>query len=50
MISNGLSAAIYTQTTDVEIEANGLVTHDRKIIKLGSDEIRRKNILLQNSK
>ncbi|HOZ22433.1 MAG TPA: glycoside hydrolase family 2, partial [bacterium] len=30
---NGLSAAVYTQTTDVETEANGLMTYDREIIK-----------------
>jgi hypothetical protein len=30
---NGLSAAIYTQITDVETEANGLLTYDRAIIK-----------------
>ena len=29
----GLSAAVYTQTTDVEVECNGLLTYDRKIIK-----------------
>jgi beta-galactosidase/beta-glucuronidase len=33
LIHNGLSAAIYTQTTDVEGEVNGLMTYDRKIIK-----------------
>ncbi len=32
-IKRGLSAAIYTQTTDVEIECNGLMTYDRKVIK-----------------
>ncbi|MDP1799360.1 MAG: glycoside hydrolase family 2 TIM barrel-domain containing protein [Planctomycetaceae bacterium] len=31
---DGLSAAIYTQTTDVEIEVNGLLTYDRQIAKL----------------
>ncbi len=31
---DGLSAAIYTQTTDVEIEVNGLLTYDRAIEKL----------------
>jgi hypothetical protein len=31
---NGLSAAVYTQTTDVEIEVNGLMTYDREIIKM----------------
>ncbi len=30
----GLSAAIYTQTTDVETECNGLLTYDRAVIKL----------------
>jgi beta-galactosidase/beta-glucuronidase len=29
----GVSAAIYTQTTDVEIEINGLMTYDREIVK-----------------
>lgn len=31
---DGLSAAIYTQTTDVEIEVNGLMTYDRAIEKI----------------
>ncbi len=31
--SPGLSAAVYTQTTDVEVEVNGLMTYDRAIIK-----------------
>jgi beta-galactosidase/beta-glucuronidase len=30
----GLSAAIYTQTTDVEVEVNGLMTYDREMIKM----------------
>lgn len=34
LIKNGLSAAIYTQTTDVEGEVNGLMTYDREIIKM----------------
>jgi beta-galactosidase/beta-glucuronidase len=29
----GVAAAIYTQTTDVEIEVNGLMTYDREIVK-----------------
>lgn len=33
-ISRGLSAAIFTQTTDVEIETNGLLTYDRKVVKI----------------
>jgi hypothetical protein len=32
--SPGLSAAIYTQTIDVEIEVNGLLTYDREVIKI----------------
>jgi beta-galactosidase/beta-glucuronidase len=34
LIKKGLSAAVYTQTTDVEIEVNGLMTYDRKVIKM----------------
>lgn len=34
LIPLGLSAAIYTQTTDVEVETNGLMTYDRKVIKM----------------
>lgn len=34
LITAGLSAAIYTQTTDVEVETNGLFTYDRKVLKM----------------
>ncbi|WP_460765323.1 glycoside hydrolase family 2 protein [Niabella terrae] len=34
MVKRGLSAAIYTQTTDVEGEVNGLMTYDRKVVKI----------------
>ncbi|THU32905.1 beta-galactosidase [Niastella caeni] len=34
LIKSGLSAAVYTQTTDVEVETNGLMTYDRKVIKM----------------
>ena len=33
LVQQGLSAAIYTQTTDVEGEVNGLMTYDRKVVK-----------------
>ncbi len=33
-IPSGLSAAVYTQTTDVETECNGLLTYDRAVAKL----------------
>ena len=39
-IKAGLSAAVYTQTSDVEIEVNGLVTYDRMVIKMDLDAIR----------
>jgi hypothetical protein len=38
-IGDGLSAAVYTQTTDVEVEVNGLMTYDRAIVKLPPDAI-----------
>jgi len=34
LIGKGLAAAVYTQTTDVETEVNGLMTYDREVIKL----------------
>lgn len=39
-IKRGLSAAIYTQTTDVEIETNGLLTYDRKVMKVPAEKLR----------
>lgn len=38
-VKKGFSGAIYTQTTDVEGEVNGLMTYDRKVIKLNVDRI-----------
>jgi len=40
---NGLSATIYTQTTDVETETNGLMTYDRKINKMGVENVFKAN-------
>jgi hypothetical protein len=37
LIGEGLAAAIYTQTTDVEIEVNGIMTYDRALVKLPDD-------------
>jgi len=39
LVRGGLSAAVYTQTTDVEIEVNGLMTYDRAIIKMDVDKV-----------
>ena len=44
LIPFGYSAAVYTQTTDVETEVNGLMTYDRKKIKLVEDQIRKANL------
>ena len=38
LVGKGLAAAVYTQTTDVEIEVNGLLTYDRKVLKLDPKE------------
>ncbi len=40
LIPLGLSAAVYTQTTDVEIETNGLMTYDRKIFKIDPNKLK----------
>jgi len=37
--SRGLSAAIYTQTTDVETECNGLLTYDRRYEKIPAERL-----------
>jgi hypothetical protein len=40
LIADGLSAAVYTQTTDVEIEVNGFMTYDREVIKFDEERVR----------
>ncbi len=37
--SQGIAAGVYTQTTDVEGEINGLMTYDRKVIKIPAKEL-----------
>jgi len=39
LIAAGLSAAVYTQTTDVEIEINGFMTYDRAMVKMDEDKM-----------
>ena len=41
LIGEGLSAAVYTQTTDVEVEVNGIMTYDREVVKLPDDIVAR---------
>ena len=43
LIAHGLSAAVYTQTTDCEGEVNGLLTYDRAVNKIGVDQIAKIN-------
>ncbi|MBI4879841.1 MAG: glycoside hydrolase family 127 protein [Planctomycetes bacterium] len=43
LIADGLAAAVYTQTTDVEIEVNGLMTYDRALIKPDEERVRAAN-------
>lgn len=49
MIKKGFSAGVYTQTTDVEVEVNGLMTYDRKVIKLEENRVREINQRICNS-
>ena len=42
----GLSAAVYTQLSDVEQETNGFVTYDREIVKFDEARVRAVNARL----
>ncbi|MBQ6087673.1 MAG: beta galactosidase jelly roll domain-containing protein [Bacteroidales bacterium] len=44
LVGFGCSAAVYTQTTDVEGEVNGLMTYDRKVIKMNEAKLRAVNL------
>lgn len=39
----GVTAAVYTQTTDVENEANGIMTYDRAVVKFDEKRLREAN-------
>jgi hypothetical protein len=43
LVKRGFSAAVYTQTTDVEVEINGLMTYDRRKVKINEAEVRKAN-------
>lgn len=49
LIPLGLSAAVYTQTTDVEVEVNGLMTYDRKLMKMPVEKLRQLHQQLYNT-
>ena len=48
LIQKGLSAAVYTQTTDVEGEVNGFMTYDRKVMKMPLGKLKEVNTKLYN--
>ena len=48
-VQTGCAAAVYTQTTDVEGEVNGLITYDRKVIKVDMPRIAEGNKSVINS-
>jgi beta-galactosidase/beta-glucuronidase len=48
LIGQGLSAGVYTQTTDVEVETNGLMTYDRKVIKMPEARLKQLHSKLYN--
>lgn len=49
LAEKGFTGAVYTQTTDVEVEVNGLMTYDRKEIKVEEDRVRDVNTRLCHS-
>lgn len=42
----GIAAGVYTQTTDVEAEINGLMTYDRKVIKIPASDLAKMHSVL----
>lgn len=45
----GIVAAVYTQTTDVENETNGIMTYDREVVKFDEKRLREANLKLIDS-
>ncbi|WAP51079.1 glycoside hydrolase family 2 [Arthrobacter sp. ATA002] len=45
-VQHGLAATVYTQLTDVEDEVNGLLTYDRRVVKIDADTLRDVNARL----
>ncbi|HVF97527.1 MAG TPA: glycoside hydrolase family 2 TIM barrel-domain containing protein, partial [Flavisolibacter sp.] len=48
LIDKGLSAAVYTQTTDVEVETNGIMTYDRRVMKMPVETLKKVHEQLYN--
>ena len=49
LIAKGYTAAVYTQITDLEMELNGMMTYDRKLMKLDVERVRQLNQEVCNS-
>jgi len=49
LICRGVSGLVYTQLSDVEDETNGLVTYDRRVIKVEEDRLRKIMLRLRES-
>ena len=49
IINEGLSCYVYTQLSDVEDEVNGLITYDRKLIKVDQNQIKNINLELEKA-
>ena len=41
--TKGLSATVYTEVSDVEDECNGLLTYDRRVVKIDKDLMKKYN-------
>jgi hypothetical protein len=48
-VKTGFSAAVYTQTTDVEGEVNGFMTYDRKVDKMDFKAVNKINTEVINA-
>lgn len=49
LVKKGAAAGVYTQTTDCEVEVNGLMTYDRKVVKIEEARVREANQKLCHS-
>lgn len=45
LIPKGVSAAVYTQLTDVETEINGIITYDREVVKIDPEIMKELNTI-----
>ena len=43
LAKKGAAAGVYTQTTDCEVEVNGLMTYDRKVVKIEEARVKEAN-------